>query len=145
MKYLRFRTGVRYLESPGSPDSDEWRIVGDLTPRAVLPLDVHVDFRNEIDLRWIDGAFSWRYRPRLWLERDFNIGQRHLALVPFGSVEFYWDSRSDDWVRTLYKLGTSVAVKPWFAPQVYWGHEIDDGSSGKTVIDALGMTLKFYF
>ncbi len=144
MQYLRFRTGLRYLAAAGDDDATEWRIIAELTGRAVLPLDVHLALRNRLDLRWIDDAYSWRYRPRLWLEREFHAGS-HLALVPYGSAEIFWDSRSDDWVRTRYQLGTAFAVKPWFAPELYWAHQTDDKSDGDVIIDALGIVMAFYF
>jgi hypothetical protein len=145
MKFLRFRTGVRYFGYADSETKDEWRIIAELTPRVHFGHEILLAFRNRLDLRWINGEYSWRYRPRLWLERECKIGQHHLALVPFASVEWYWDSRPDDWNRTLLKLGTGVAVKKWFAPEIYWAHQTDDASSGEMITDALGIILAFYF
>lgn len=144
MKYLRFRTGVRYLHYDGDSEKDEWRIIAELTPRAHLPMEMHLVFRNRLDLRWIDDVYSWRYRPRLWLEREFKVGD-HMALVPFVSAELYWDSRSDTWNRTRYQLGTIVSVTKWFAPEVYWAHQLDDASDGETVTNALGIDAVFFF
>lgn len=143
MSYVRFRTGLRYLEAVGD-ESNEWRVIGELSGRARLPAEMLLVLRNRLDLRWIDEAYSWRYRPRLWLERELKVGT-HMAFVPYGSAEIYWDSRPDDWNRQRYQLGTAIVLKPWFAPEVYWAHQIDEGSDGNTISDALGVAFAFYF
>ncbi|MDH5271083.1 MAG: DUF2490 domain-containing protein [Candidatus Krumholzibacteria bacterium] len=143
MKYLRFRTGVHYLDVNGEAARDEWRIVAELTPRSQLPLDMILALRNRFDLRWIGDAYSWRYRPRLELDREFKVGTQ-MALLPYASAELFWDSRSDSWTRTLYKVGTGVAVRPWFEPKIYWAYQIDDGLAGDTITQALGLLLAFH-
>lgn len=144
MKYLRCRAGLRYQSVPDDESATEWRVIGELTPRTMLPLDFILAFRNRLDLRWIDHEFSWRYRPRLWLERELPVGP-HLSLVPYGSAEIFWASSSDGWTRTRYQVGTGVAVTPWFAPEVYWAHQSDDAPDGEMITDALGVVLAFYF
>ncbi len=143
MKYLRFRTGIHYLNVNGDAANDEWRIIAELTPRSHLPLDMTLSFRNRFDLRWIDDAYSWRYRPRLQVDREFKAWT-HMAFVPYASAELFWDSRSESWTRTLYKVGTGIAVWPWFGPQIYWAHQIDDRSSVDTITDAIGINLVFH-
>jgi hypothetical protein len=144
MTFLRFRTGVRYLTVDGDDAKDEWRIVAELTPRAHLPQGLLLAFRNRFDLRWVDDVYSWRYRPRLWLEREFKVG-KEMALVPYVSAELFRDSRSNTWNRTRYQVGTAVSVTPWFAPEIYWAHQLDDASDGDTVTDALGIVAAFFF
>jgi len=41
----------------------------------------------------MNGNFSFRYRNRIRLEREFRVCGR--SLTPYGSVEVYHDSRSD--------------------------------------------------
>ena len=144
MTFLRMRAGVRYLNFDDNDAKDEWRVVAELTPRARLPRELHLAFRNRFDLRWVDDAYSWRYRPRLWLEREFKA-REEMALVPYVSAEIFWDSRSDSWNRTQYQVGTAIALKPWLAPKVYWAHQLDDGSGGETITDALGIDVAFFF
>jgi hypothetical protein len=50
--------------------------------------------RNRLDLRWVDGNFSWRCRNRLTLERHFKMGGNR-ALTPYASGELFYDSRFD--------------------------------------------------
>jgi hypothetical protein len=75
-EYLSFRFGYRYsrtLPDRGDP-SQEHRPVIELTPRYSLPARLLLIDRNRLDLRWVDGNFSWRCRNRLTLERHFKMG-----------------------------------------------------------------------
>jgi len=146
LSYLRLRFGLRYqtrLDDDEPPRYEEWRGIVEVTPRASLPGGLLGAQRNRVDLRWINGDFSWRYRPRLWLEREFRVGSQ-LALVPYGSAEVYWDSRYDDWVRTKYQLGTSVVLTPRVAPEVYVAFQRDELPT-PSYAQALGLVLVLYF
>ena len=144
LRYLRFRAGIRYSASlEESNDDEEWRGILELTPRAGLPGDIVGAFRNRGDLRWINGDFSWRYRPRLWLEREFSIAT-HVALVPYGSAEIFYDSRYEAWTRTRYQFGVAVPVSKAFAPEVYVSRQRDEEPTLKYT-NALGLVLGFFF
>jgi len=69
-KYLTFRGGYRYLISATGPDEN--RMILEFTPRFLLPKSLSLADRNRMDLRWY-GSFSWRYRNRLSLEKDFTM------------------------------------------------------------------------
>lgn len=144
LRYLRFRAGIRYATSLDESDTDEeWRGILELTPRARLPGDIIGAFRNRGDLRWINGDFSWRYRPRVWLEREFGISTS-VALVPYGSAEIFYDSRYEAWSRTRYQLGVAVPLSKEFAPEVYLSRQRDEEPTLKYT-NALGFVLGFYF
>jgi len=146
LSYLRLRFGLRYqtsFDDDEPPRYEEWRGIVELTPRASLPGGLLAAQRNRVDLRWIHGDFSWRYRPRLWLEREFRVGPQ-LALVPYGSAEVFWDSRYDDWVRTRYQLGAAVPLKPWLAPEVYYAFQRDEQPT-RSYTRALGVVVALYF
>ena len=146
LKYLQLRTGISYLIYPsddGEEGKSEWRVIGQITPRSHLPLRLLLGFRNRIELRWIDGEFSWRYRPRLSIDREFHL--RHFSIVPFGSAEAFWDSRVQDWNRTRYELGAVLPVAHWLATKAYWAYQRNYGSGNDTNTNALGVTVAFYF
>ena len=69
--------------------------VGRVHPRDVKGLlgDVLLSDRNRIDLRDIAGEFSWRYRNRLSVEKEFSIGR--VRVNPYTRFEVYYDSRYD--------------------------------------------------
>jgi len=120
LRYLRASVGYRETFELGGDDDtvSERRVVTDLTPRFFLPWELLVAERNRVDFRWIEGVYSWRYRPRVWVERQSKIGS--VKLVPHAAVELYYDSRYDSWERTQYRAGLSVPVAHWFVPQAYF-------------------------
>ncbi len=146
LSYLRLRLGLRYqtrLDDDEPPRYEEWRGIVELTPRFTLPGDLLVAQRNRVDLRWINGDPSWRYRPRLWVEREIRVGSG-VALVPYGAAEVYWDSRYDDWVRTKYQLGAAVMLTSRIAPEVYVALQRDE-KPGRSYTRALGVVVALYF
>ena len=76
-RLLLARIGYRYLPSYTGGSAEQR---GVLEGTARFPLiglfgDVLLSDRNRLDLRFIDGEFSWRYRNRLSAEREFSIGK----------------------------------------------------------------------
>ena len=83
MQYLRFRVGVRYSrDAPwNEADSEEWRGILDLTPRC-FPF-VLLALRNRIELRWLSGDFSMRYRARLTIVEGERPPALRVDTLPF--------------------------------------------------------------
>jgi hypothetical protein len=145
LRYLRGSVGYRETFDVSRDDNtvSERRIVTDLTPRFFLPWKLLVAQRNRVDYRWIEGQdYSWRYRPRVWVERQSKLGS--VTLVPHAAVELYYDSRYDSWNRTEYRAGFSVPVAAWFVPQAYYTREIDR-EPAKKYTNALGVIATLYF
>ena len=139
--YLRARIGYRQVLTVGTGRSEQ-RLVADVTPRFFLPWDVLFALRNEVDFRWLQGNYSWRFRPRVWLERETRIGS--VTTVPYWSVEFFYDSRFGAWSRTFYQTGVAIPVSRRVAPEIYYGRQIDRLPAHKTV-NALGILATLYF
>jgi hypothetical protein len=72
-RFLVLRVGYRYLDS-FSGDPDEHRVVLEATPRYALKGGALVSNRGRVDVRSIDGEYSWRFRSRLSVEKEFSIG-----------------------------------------------------------------------
>ena len=104
-RFLLLRVGYRYLHSfSGSPD--EHRAVLEATPRFPLSGGVLVSARSRMDLRFVDGEYSWRFRSRLSIETEYSIGP--LKMNPYVRGEVYYDSRSDAWAaRPLRSVARS--------------------------------------
>lgn len=102
-----------------------------------------MELRNRLELRWIDGDFSWRDRLRLWIEREFHIGR--VTLVPYGSAEPFWDSRYDAFTRVRYQLGTVVPITRWFALEVNYTRDRDDVDEIESITNALNVIVTLYF
>jgi hypothetical protein len=144
LRFLRLRLGIRRLAPlSGSEGPEEWRGIAELTPRFTLSRGAILAFRNRADLRWIDDHYSWRYRPRLWLEREFVLEPHH-AVIPYASAEVFYDSRYNDWVRARYQVGVAVVLATWLSPEVYYARERNTASSPE-YINALGLVWAMFF
>lgn len=101
-KYLWTRVGYdRTFEAVDSEGFDvvENRGVIAVYGRIPLPASAWLETRTRADLRWIGGEYSNRYRFRPDLSREFAVRDR--ALVPHFNFEWFYDTRYDDWARTL--------------------------------------------
>lgn len=144
MKYLRVRVGYRqsWTNDEAGADLSERRIIAEASIRAFLPGDLLLTLRNRGDLRWLEGEYSWRYRPRLLVERETDLGP--VSVVPYASAEVFWDSRYDAWSRARYQIGLAVPVTKWLAPEVYYALQTDWQPTWKDV-HAVGLVTTLYF
>ncbi|HYX69153.1 MAG TPA: DUF2490 domain-containing protein [Terriglobales bacterium] len=139
-KFLTFRAGYRYVINSGK--ADEQRGILELTPRYYLPWAMLLSDRNRADLRVIGGDFSWRYRNRLTLERDFKI--KSVSLTPYLRGELLYDSRYGIWNRNSYSFGVIFPVHKHFELEPYFTHQ-NDSRSSPAHINAVGFTFSLYF
>ena len=81
--HLILRAGYRYGRAVGDNDDGfrEHRLLADQILRKLLPGDLLLTDRNREDFRFITGDFSFRYRNRVMIEREFQV-QRY----PFSGV-----------------------------------------------------------
>jgi len=141
LRYLRARVGYREVWTAGS-GIGERRLVADVTSRFFLPWNVLFAQRDEFDFRWLRGNYSWRFRPRVWFERETRIGG--VTAVPYWSVEYFYDSRYDAWSRKFYQTGIAIPVSRRIAPEIYYGRQVDRSPNQKTV-NSLGVLATLYF
>ncbi|MDH5175655.1 MAG: DUF2490 domain-containing protein [Gammaproteobacteria bacterium] len=144
-KYLWARIGyVRVFEATDESGAEvvEDRGVIALYGRIPLPATFWLETRARADFRWIGEDYSNRYRFRLDLSREFNIHDH--AVVPYGNVEWFYDTRYDDWARTLATLGAEVTLTDHFRYELYLAHQADRLPQKKD-LDALGVVFKWYF
>ena len=142
---LTLRAGYRYLPSY-TGGSTENRGVLEATGRYPLMAvfgDVLFSDRNRVDFRDIAGEYSWRYRNRLSLEKEFSIGQ--VRLNPYSRFEFYYDSRYDKWSRTELSLGSSFPVSAHFELEGYFDYQNDTSGSPSRQTKAVGAVASLYF
>ena len=144
-KYLWARVGYdRIFEATDSTGLEvvENRGVFAFYGRVPLPAATWLETRTRADFRWIGGEYSNRYRFRLDLSREFAI--RHRPVVPYFNFEWFYDTRYDDWSRTLATLGAEVTATDRFRYEVYLARQVDRLPERKN-LDALGLVLKWYF
>jgi Protein of unknown function (DUF2490) len=139
---LLLRAGYRYLPSLNAPN--EQRIVLEATARFPTKVGILFSDRNRVDLRFIqDSDFSWRYRNRLTVERNFMI--HSLRMSPYARVEFYYDSRYSRWSNTATSVGCIFPVGKHVELEPYYEHQNDTGKSPNEQVDAIGFIFSLYF
>jgi hypothetical protein len=141
-RVLLLRVGYRYLQS-FSGDPDEHRAVIETTARSPLAGGLLLSNRVRVDLRSIDGDYSWRFRNRLSVEKDFSLGP--VRINPYVRGELFYDSRYDEWSRTEWVAGTAFPIRRHFELEGYFDHQNDTGGDNNRQVDAIGMVLNLYF
>jgi len=144
-KYLWARIGYdRVFEATDSTGVEvvENRGVIAFYGRAPLPADLWLEARSRADFRWIGDEYSNRYRFRLALSREVTLFDHTIA--PYGNVEWFYDTRYDDWARTLATLGAEVTVSSRFRYEIYVARQADRVPADKD-LNALGVVFKWHF
>jgi len=144
-KYLWARVGYnRILEATDSNGVEvaENRSVLAVYLRAPLPAAIWLETRTRADFRWIGDEYSNRYRFRLDLSRELAVRDR--PVVPYFNFEWFYDTRYDDWARTLLTLGAEVTMTEHFRYEVYVARQADRRPE-ETDLSALGVVLKWYY
>jgi hypothetical protein len=126
-------TGVAVVENRG---------VVALYGRVPLPSAFWLETRTRADFRWIGDEYSNRYRFRLDLSREFAVRDR--PVVPYCNFEWFYDTRYEDWARTLFTVGAEVTMTDRFRYEVYVARQTDRLPDDKD-LSALGVVLKWYY
>lgn len=105
---------------------------------------VLVSHRLRADLRWLgdNPVFSYRWRYRLMVDKEFEAGRT--SLVPYVSVEPYYNSRYEIVNRVRIIGGASVAWSPRCALEGNITYQYDSKSS-ITYLYALNVIMHVYF
>jgi hypothetical protein len=136
------RMGFRYIWSSTDTPYDEKRALFEATIPATTG---RLRFRNrtEVELRWLFGVPSQRYRDRLRVERDVDV--RWLRrLVPYATYEMYYDTRYRALSRTGYRVGAVLTFTPNVGFQITELRQ-DNRFGSPRHVNALTNTLAFYF
>ena len=110
--------------------------------KTFLPAKVVAETRIRADLRWIGDDYSTRYRGRIEFTREFTI-LRH-TVVPFLNYEWFYDTRYDNWARTLAMFGPEITVSPHFRYEVYVARQVDRLPE-RTDTSVFGLNFKWYY
>jgi hypothetical protein len=142
-RLLMVRVGYRFIRPYTGDASVEHRAVLEATTRHPLALGVLVSDRHRMDLRSIEGQFSWRYRNRLTVEKEFSIGR--LRFNPYGRGEIYYDSRFAKVSRTSLIAGSAFPITRRVELEGYFEHQNDSGGSSNRTVNAVGVVVNLYF
>ena len=139
---LVLSVGYRYLpEANGGAATN--RIVPAATFRFPFTSRFLMADRNRFDLDWKRGSFFWRYRNRFQVEGPVRIRSYHL--IPYASVEAFYQSEYGKWSDTaiyagaLFPIGKHVQLDP------YYEHQNETGKRPNNQLDQFGIILNLYF
>ena len=142
-RLLMVRIGYRFIRPYTGESSSEHRGVLEATTRHPLALGILVSDRHRMDLRSIEGEFSWRYRNRLTIEKEFSIGG--FKFNPYGRGEIYYDSRHDKWSRNSLIAGSTFPIGRHIELEGYFEHQNDSGGSSNRTVNAVGVVVNLFY
>jgi hypothetical protein len=138
---LTIRIGYNILPTLGKPSEDRGVLVA--TPRFPLKAGFLIADRNQADLRWINGDFSWRYRNRLAVERTLAIHSYHFT--PYVRGEAYYVSTAEKWSRTTEDIGFIFPIRRRAEIDGYYEHMNDTSKAPNQQTHGIGLILSLYF
>ncbi|HSQ21085.1 MAG TPA: DUF2490 domain-containing protein [Blastocatellia bacterium] len=152
-KHIILRTGYRYGRSLEDDSYREHRLLTEQTFRKMLPGNLLLSDRNREDFRFLKGDFSFRYRNRVTIEREFQLKRR--TITPYVSGELFYDTRYGIWNRNRLNAGVQTSLrkgpilklllpKRQIVLDLYYTHQ-NDSRSSPSQVNALGAALAFYF
>jgi len=143
-KLLTFRIGYRYLPYIEGSGANENRPIAELTGRFKMPLSILLSDRNRLDFRFVSGQpFSWRYRNRLTLERNFEI--RNYTFTPYVRGEFFYDITEGKIDKNAFTIGSTFPLSKRTEVEVYYEDQRDSSSQPNTHTRGAGVVLGLYF
>ncbi len=142
-RLLMLRVGYRYLPSYTGDNPTEHRGILEATPRYPLMRGVLVSNRHRLDVRSIEGEYSWRYRNRLTVEREFAVGRFRFG--PYARGEIYYDSRVHKCSRTELTAGSVFPITKHLELEGYFAHQQDTAKSPNRTVNAVGIVTNLYF
>jgi Protein of unknown function (DUF2490) len=123
------------------------------TLRKLLPGDLLLSDRNREDFRFVNGDFSFRYRNRVTIEREFQLMKR--TITPYASEEVFYDTRYSVWNRNRWAVGVQMSLRrgplrKMLQPKhqaildLYYMRQ-NDSRSDEPHVNAIGASLAFHF
>jgi hypothetical protein len=140
-RYLRL--GYRFTFNTGGASYRESRIVGEAVVTPYAAGLARLLNRSRLELRWVNGAYSYRIRDRLHLQR-MPPKPRGLALAPYVTFEAYYDSRYNTIARLAGRIGSEAQLARRVGIDVYVARQ-NNSRDVPRYVNALGVTTKLTF
>jgi hypothetical protein len=134
-------TGYRYLTAPGEPTTNRMETIA--TAHYPMRAGFLLVDRNRADLDWKGGAFQWRYRNKVTIQRTFTIGSYHP--IPYVAVEPYYVSKYGKWSTTALYAGFLFPLGRHVQFNTYYEHQNNTGKSPNKQVNQVGLALNLYF
>ena len=139
---LLLRAGYEYLETTeGSKPGPENRVTLGITPQARPFGGLLLSDRNRVEFRWVNGAYSSRYRNRIGADYGTKVGS--VRLTPYAQAEFFYDITKQAWNEERYTLGVEWPYRRLLKLSTYYTLQVCDGCNPEEV-NVLGLTLQYF-
>jgi hypothetical protein len=138
---LVLEAGYRYITAPSAPPTNRMQTM--LTFHLPLKAGFLISDRNRADLDWKSGAFTWRYRNKLTIERTVAVHSYHF--IPYIAAEPYYVEKYDKWSTTDLYAGCLFPVGKRVQFNTYYEHENNTGKKPNQQKNDIGLALNLYF
>jgi hypothetical protein len=139
MHRLHLRVGYGYTAAgDGEPATNT--LTAEATWRMTIPCELLLSDRNRFDLNFSGGDFDPRYRNRVRLDRNVDLGK--WALNPYAYGEFFYGFDQGKWIRTRVTAGLELHIWERVVPEVYFQRDLNSGSTGD--INGIGLVVSIY-
>jgi len=141
--HLVLGAGYEYLQTDQNDQiKREHRIILESTPRYLHDTGLLLEDRNRVELRWVNGNFSARYRNKLKVQRDFNVDK--LRFTPYASGELFYDGDHHSWNKNQYAFGVQLPYKNRLMLDFYYLRQ-NCSTCSQDPLNVVGVTLNLYF
>src|SRR6476620_2721929 len=131
-----------FTDDNGSEKSENRIIVQGMPHYSIFKTGLLLQDRNRIEFRWVNNAYSTRYRNRLTIERPFKIEQ--FRLTPYGSGELFFDGQHHEWNENQYVYGVILPYKKLLSVDTDFLHQ-NCTTCKEEHVNVIGLTITFYF
>jgi hypothetical protein len=136
-KRITVRAGYRYVLAK----TTEHRLSVDATLRWALRRSFLMSNRQRFEFRFIQGAYSWRYRNEVKLERDFELAKHPIS--PYLAAEVFYDSRYATISRWRYIGGVLITLNNRWAIEPYYTRQVTK-QPNLLLTNAIGLKVSFF-
>jgi hypothetical protein len=126
------RRGVRTVDN---------NIIAQATPH-ILVEGLLLSDRNRTEFRWINGVYDFRYRNRITVNRQSQMGSFRFA--PYAYAEVFYNSIPNTWNQREYATGVQFPYGSQLMLDTYLLHERCTTCSHHS-INMIGVTLNLYW
>jgi hypothetical protein len=135
--------GYEYLQTVQNDTTKrEHRIIMQSTPRYLHDTGLLFQDRNRVELRWVDGNFSARYRNKLTIQRGLKLDK--IRFTPYASGELFYDGNHHSWNQNQYSFGVQLPYKNRLMVDIYYLRQ-NCTTCSQDPLNVVGVTLNLYF
>lgn len=135
--------GFEYLHTNDDGNmKNEKRIVVQGTPNYLIPsMGLNLQDRSRIEFRWVNGAYSTRYRNKLTIQRSLRL--HRFSFTPYSTGEVFYDGKSKSWNENQYAFGVIFPYKKLLSLDPYFIHQ-NCTTCKEPHVNAFGLTLNIF-